>query len=259
MAILSDFPEEGEFVVASVKNVKNFGAFVTLDEYEGKEGFIHIAEVAAGWVKYIRDHVREGQRIVCKVLRVDKAKNHIDLSFKQVNEHQKREKIQQWKNENKAHKLIERVGEKLGKDKDWCIQNIGGPLVEYYGGLYAAFEAAVAEPEEFKAEWKDDWIDAFLEVARESIQLPYVNIKGKMELICPHRDGIMHLRKALELAEKTELDATIEARYLGAPKYEISVTAPNYKIAEEALKNAADAVIDYITKYDGEGKFTRRD
>ena len=259
MANPSAFPEEGEFVVVSVKNVKNFGAFVTLDEYEGKEGFIHIAEVAAGWVKYIRDHVREGQRIVCKVLRVDPAKNHIDLSLKQVNEHQKREKVQQWKNENKAQKLMELIGEKLNKKLDWCWKNIGEPMGEAYGGLYPAFEQAVADPDAFKSEWKEEWVDAFLEVAKESIQLPYVNIKGKMEMTCPHKDGILHLKKALEMAEETELDAKIETRYVGAPKYEISVTAPNYKIAEEALKNAADSIIEYITKYDGEGKFTRRD
>lgn len=51
----SEFPEEGELVVCTVQNVKNFGAFVTLDEYGNKEGFIHVRDVATGWVKYIRD------------------------------------------------------------------------------------------------------------------------------------------------------------------------------------------------------------
>ena len=62
----SEFPEEGELVVCTVQNVKNFGAFVTLDEYGNKEGFIHVRDVATGWVKYIRDYVREGQKIVYK-------------------------------------------------------------------------------------------------------------------------------------------------------------------------------------------------
>jgi translation initiation factor 2 subunit 1 len=65
----SEFPEEGELVVCTVQNVKNFGAFVTLDEYGNKEGFIHVRDVATGWVKYIRDYVREGQKIVTKVKR----------------------------------------------------------------------------------------------------------------------------------------------------------------------------------------------
>lgn len=96
------WPELDELVVCSVQQVKDFGAFTSLDEYGGKEGLIHISEVATGWVKYIRDHVREGQKIVCKVLDVNPSKHHIDLSLKDVNDHQRREKIQDWKNEQKA-------------------------------------------------------------------------------------------------------------------------------------------------------------
>jgi len=75
------WPEPGDLVVCTVSQVVDFGAFVTMDEYEGKQGLIHISEVASGWIKYIRDHVREGQKIVCKVLSVDRARHHIDLSF----------------------------------------------------------------------------------------------------------------------------------------------------------------------------------
>ena len=52
-----EYPAEGELVVGTVVKVQNFGAFVTLDEYPGKEGFIHIAEIATGWVKRIRNHI----------------------------------------------------------------------------------------------------------------------------------------------------------------------------------------------------------
>ena len=105
------FPDEGELVVATVKDVKGFGAFCTLDEYPGKEGFIHIAEVAAGWVKYVRDHVRENQKIVAKVISVDQNRGHVDLSLKRVNDHQRRETISAWKNEQKAEKLLGILGE----------------------------------------------------------------------------------------------------------------------------------------------------
>ena len=47
-------PEEGELVVATVKNVKQNGAYVDLDEFPGIEGFIFIGEIASGWVKNIR-------------------------------------------------------------------------------------------------------------------------------------------------------------------------------------------------------------
>ena len=51
MARKVEYPEIGELVVCSVTNVKNFGAFVTLDEYGGKEGFIHVRDVATGYAR----------------------------------------------------------------------------------------------------------------------------------------------------------------------------------------------------------------
>src|SRR5438552_414997 len=126
------FPEEGELVVGTVKDVKGFGAFVNLDEYPGKEGFIHIAEVAAGWVKYVRDHVRENQKIVAKVLTVDTNRGHVDLSLKRVNDHQRRETIASWKNEQKADKLLEILGERLKKPAADLLKEFGMKLVETY-------------------------------------------------------------------------------------------------------------------------------
>ena len=82
MARSRGFPENGELVVCTVTNVKNFGAFVTLVEYDDKEGFVHVRDIDTGWVKYIRDYTREGQKIVCKVLGVDSKRS--DRPFSQI-------------------------------------------------------------------------------------------------------------------------------------------------------------------------------
>ena len=42
------YPEEGELVVVTVHSVKQNGADVSLDEYDGVEGFIFIGEIASG-------------------------------------------------------------------------------------------------------------------------------------------------------------------------------------------------------------------
>src|SRR3989338_3986262 len=106
------FPEEGEFVLATVTAVQHNSVFTTLDEY-GKTGLIHISEVAPGRIRNIRDFVIEGKKVVCLVLRIDVEKGHIDLSLRRVNENQKREKLSQIKQEQKAEKIIEFVAKKL--------------------------------------------------------------------------------------------------------------------------------------------------
>ncbi|MFQ6127522.1 MAG: translation initiation factor IF-2 subunit alpha [Thermoplasmata archaeon] len=258
MAGLCEFPEEGELVVCTVKNVKNFGAFVSLDEYEDREGFIHIAEVATGWIKYIRDFIREGQKVVCKVLRVDPSKGHIDLSLKQVNEHQKREKIQQWKNEQKAYKLLELVAERSGMDVKTLGEKHAGDLIEKFGSLYGAFEEVVFDEKSLKEEgFKGNWVRAFVEVAKENIQPPLVNIDGFFEISCPLSDGIVHIREALGKAEKNK-KAEISIQYVGAPRYRLVVKAPDYKTAEEEMNKTVDKVVRYIVSAGGEAKFSRK-
>ncbi|AGB05332.1 translation initiation factor 2, alpha subunit (eIF-2alpha) [Aciduliprofundum sp. MAR08-339] len=249
------YPETGEFVIATVKTVKPYGAFVTLDEYEGKEGFIHISEIATGWIKYIRDHVREGQKVVCKVLRVDPSRGHIDLSLKRVNEHQKREKIQEWKNEKKAQKLFEIVAQRLGRSVDECYNEFGYELINHFGTLFAAFEEAAINEDVLKEEGFDgDWIDTFIEVAKENITPPYVRISGYLELTTTAPDGIEHIKKVLQEIEEEDVTVT----YMGAPRYRINVKAEDYKTAEEKLQALAKRAIEEFSKLGGEGEYHRR-
>ena len=254
------FPEEGELVVATVKDVKGFGAFCNLDEYPGKEGFIHIAEVAAGWVKYVRDHVRENQKIVAKVLSVDPNRGHVDLSLKRVNDHQRRETIAAWKNESKAEKLLEIVAERLSKKPEDLLNEFGYKLMESYGSLYSAFEAASVDENTLKEEgYEGPWLQTFVDLAKENIAVPFVHVKGYVELQSFSKDGVAEIREALEAAEESEYeDIEIEVQYVGAPRYRIKVKAPEYKAAEEELQAAAQRAIKIVTKAGGVGSYVGR-
>ncbi len=257
MPLRAEYPEEGELVVGTVTSIRNFGAFVTLDEYANREAFIHLSEVAAGWVKYIRDHVREGQKIVARVLRIDAAKGQVDLSLKRINDHQRREKVQAWKNEQRALRLAAPVAEALGKPTDEAVAAFGPPLVERYGSLFGAFEVASADPKRFQKEnEKAPWVAAFLKVARDSIVPPRVTVLGTLEIKDLQADGIAHVRAALLAAEKVDPEA-VEVQYVGAPRYRLRVQAGQYKQAEETLKKATDAALRAIKASGGEGSFLR--
>ena len=242
-----------------MENVKDFVAFVSLDEYGGRQGLIPISEIATGWIKYIRDHIREGQKTVCKVLAVDRERGHIDLSLKQVNDNQKREKIQEWKNEKKADKLLEIVGTKVGKSLDDAYDTVGEKLIEEYGTLYNAFEQVNANPESMKDLGIDKkWSAAITEVAGENIQIPQVTVDGILELICPGPDGVDHIKKAIASGlDGGEID--ISVHYVGAPRYRVSVVAEDYKTAEQELKEAVKAMSSAVEKAGGSANFKRKE
>ncbi len=257
MPRVSEFPEEGELVVCTVQSVKNFGAFVTLDEYGNKEGFVHVRDVATGWVKYIRDYIREGQKVVCKVLGVDQSKGHIDLSLKSVNEHQRREKIQQWKNETKAEKLLEIIAGRIGITVEESYIQFGDNLIDKFGSLYAAFEQCAASADALEENgFKDDWTKVFTDVARENVTPPYVQISGIIELKCPKADGVDMIRNALLTGLEPAKDRA-KIQYVGAPRYRIVVSAPDYKSAEEDIKEITAQIVESIRANGGEGDFHR--
>jgi translation initiation factor 2 subunit 1 len=255
----NEYPEEGELVVGTVTDAKGYGAFVKLEEYPGKMGFIHIAELATGWVKYVRDHVRENQKVVCKVTGVDRSKGHVDLSLKRVNEHQRREKISEWKNEQKAEKLFEMLAKELGKDLKEFYEEVGYRLQEKYGSLYAAFEQAAMDLEQLKQDgFAGAWMRRFGEIAAANVSIPFVTIKGELQVTSNSDHGFEDVKAALEAAEKSEFeDVEVSVQYLGAPRYLLRVKAPDYKIAEEQMRKAVERATQVIEGKGGKGTFTR--
>ena len=250
------WPETGDLVVCTVTQVVDFGAFVALDEYAGKQGLIHISEVASGWIKYIRDHVREGQKIVCKVLNVDRSRHHIDLSLKDMNEHQRREKIQEWKADQKAWKWLQMAYE--GRPDD--LKRVSDALMEAYNSLYLAFEeTAIIGPEALAdASLPEDDVNIIEKLAKENVKIPSVEISGYVDLTSPAPDGIEVIKKALKQARKVkDKDVMLTITYVGAPRYRIHVKAPDYKQAESVLKKSAQSIVKHIEQHGGEGAFHR--
>lgn len=89
---LKQMPESGELVVATIKEVTGHGAYVSLDEYKNMTAFLHISEIATGWIRNIERYVRPKQKTVLKVIRVDKTRVEVDLSLKQVSGEERKSK-----------------------------------------------------------------------------------------------------------------------------------------------------------------------
>lgn len=258
-----EYPEEGEFVIATVKSIHPYGAFLKLDEYPGKEGFMHISEVASTWVKNIRDFVREGQKIVAKVIRVDPSKGHIDLSLKRVNQQQRKAKLQEYKRAQKAENLLKMAAEKLGKDFNTAWREVWVPLEEEYGEVYAAFEDAAQNGiEVLKGIIPDEWFEPLNEVVTNYVEVPTVTIDAEFEITVPKPNGIEIIKEALIRARdrvNEEKDIEVKFTYQGAPRYRIDITAPDYYKAEEVLEDIAEEILRVIKQAGGEATLLRKE
>jgi len=255
------FPEVGEFVVATVVKVTDYGAYVNLDEYENMEGLLHISEISSSWVKNIHDYVHEREKLVLKVLRVDVDKAHIDLSLRRVNKKEKQEKMLEWKKRRKAESIFEFASRKLGIDPKTFTKQAMSIFEEKFNSAYAGLEEVVEKGEEVASRLKipKDWAEAIFEVAQQRIKLPTVRIKGNLKLTCDKPDGIDLIKKIL-IGCKTlrkPRKVKVDVYTVGAPAYVIEVTAKNYKEAEKMLQEIASFALKESKDYGCEGEFKR--
>jgi polyribonucleotide nucleotidyltransferase len=72
-------PEVGERYLGTVVKTTTFGAFISL--VPGKDGLLHISQIAHERVEKVTDYLSEGQIVKVKVLETDE-KGRIKLSMK---------------------------------------------------------------------------------------------------------------------------------------------------------------------------------
>lgn len=253
------FPEVGDLVIATIDRITEYGAYVTLDEY-GKEGFLHISEISSSWIRNIKDFIREGQKTVLKVLRVNIERNQIDLSLRRVSKRERIEKLLAWNLDRKAQSILNSVSKRLDIPLEKVRAEVEEPLVKKYGNLYTGFEEVVREGIAVLHELNipKELAEVVFEVVKEKIKLPSVKITGIIELKSMKPDGVKVIKEALLSAEKIRRKGVkIKVYVVSPPRYRIEVTARDYQSAEKALKEASEAVLNTIKEKGGYGSFKR--
>ncbi|MFH1592756.1 MAG: S1 RNA-binding domain-containing protein [Candidatus Woesearchaeota archaeon] len=242
-------PEEGELAVCTVKKILPHSVFVSIDEYENKEGMVHISEVSPGRIRNIRDFVREGKVIVCKVLRLHKERGHIDLSLRRVSLQQRKKKEEEYKQEQKAEKLISGLLKEFKMDIGDFYKEAGNQILEVYGSLNDFFNEVLVEGDkalsEIKAEKK--LLSALGKKIKEKIKLPEVVIEAKLKLSSREGDGIDRIKRSFEktLSFAKQKKYKIQVSYVSAPNYRLKVVSDNYRNAEKALQDVMESLVKF--------------
>jgi translation initiation factor 2 subunit 1 len=257
MATMPEYPEVGDLVVASVTRVVDYGAYVKLDEYPGVEGLIHISEIASTYVKNIRVHVREGQKLVLKVLRVSTQRAQVDLSLRRVTGREKSDKMLEWKKVKKAESIIKGAAERVKIPEEELLK-IRAVIDEKFDNPYDVFEEAIDEgPETFtKLGVSEEWAKALTEVALSKIRLEKAKVIGTVELTCTKTDGVEAIRQALRTAKKVKKTrgTTIKIYTIGSPRYQLEVRSKQITDAQETLNLAIEEVLNAVKDLGGEGR-----
>lgn len=253
-----ELPEIGEIVVATVTKLTDHGAYVVLDEYNKMQGFLHVSEIAPGWVRSVSKFVREGEKKVLLVKKVNPNRSEIDLSLKQVSKEQQKKKLLEVKRIEKGKTLLQTVKD-LASLTDKDLEKLEDAIFSKYDFVYDAFldvvTKGIAVLDELKLPKKT--LTA-IEEASSKIKPPSVEIRGICEITCSQSSGIEVIKNAI-LDSIADYASNISATYIGAPKYRISVKGQDFKTAEKMLKPVLDKIQKIIEKSNGTFSFTREE
>jgi translation initiation factor 2 subunit 1 len=250
-------PEESELVLCTITKIYPHSVFADIDDYENKQGMIHISEISPGRIRNIHDFVKLGKKVICKVLKVNLERGHIDLSLRRVSEGQRREKSEQMKRQLKVDKIIEFVAKNMKLDAEKLQTELAAKAREY-DTLHDLFEDFIADEnalKELKLEPK--LYKELSETIRQRIKPPEVHIEGELTLRTYAPDGVNTIKKILMNAQKAVEAAQI--KYKGGGAYSINIMHDNYKDAEALMKTATDSVEEACRKSECEFAFKRID
>jgi len=253
-----ELPEVGEIVVATITKIGDHGAYATLDEYNSIQGFLHASEIAHGWVRNIHKFVKEGEKKVLLVKKIRAGREEIDLSLKQVSRDQQKKKLLDVKRFAKGKGIMKNIQEKSKLSND-DIEKLEDKIFSKYDAVYDGIVDVARNGIKVFVDLKlpKKTLDV-IEAVSTKIKLPSVEIRGILELTDRSSNGVENIRNSLQSFEKTDQN-TIKILYVGAPRYRISVTAPDFKSAEKTLKPILEDIQKKIEKNKGSFKFTRED
>lgn len=242
-------PRRFELVICKIIKIFPNSALVEMLEYK-KKGLIHVSEVALRWVKDIREFIKLNQYVVCQTMRVDG--EDVSLSLKRVRRPDAERKLNEFKRERKAEKLLELIAKGMKKNLDDAYREVGYILQEEFGSIHKSLEFAIKNPELLKSKGvPKEWLDPILEMVQKSYAEKVYEVKAKVNIKCYSSDGIKTIKKALSRADKDGL----EVRYISAPNYMVTGRGKNFKDIRAKVKAAAEEISREISSHKGTCEF----
>ena len=253
-----ELPEIGEIVIATITKISDHGAYVTLDEYNKIQGFLHVSEIAPGWVRKVNKYVREGEKKVLLIKKVEKGRKEIDLSLKQISKDQRKKKLLDVKRFEKEHGILKNIQEK-SKLTTKQIEELEDKFLSKYDSVYnAMLNIAIKGTSEINDLKLQKKVITTIEDICSKMKLPSVELRGVLEISNNQSNGVELIRKTLTDAEDSE-DAKIDITYLGAPRYRLSLVSQDFKTAEKLLKPILEKIEKSVKKQNGSYNFTREE
>jgi translation initiation factor 2 subunit 1 len=218
-----------------VDKIMGTTVFIKIEEY-GLMGTIATSEIASGRIRNIRDYVVPNKKIVCKVLRINRERENIDLSLRRVSQKDQKEILQKYSKEKASAAIIELVA----KDKK---DEIISKVKKEYRFLSDFIDDLPTNPDIFEKFGIQQYREKLLDIIKEKMKTKKIMLKTKISVSSLASDGVKSIKEIMSVKEPG-----VKITYISAPLYSITLENSNYKDANKRMNELIQKISDAAKK-----------
>lgn len=268
----SEFPDIDELVIVRVEKVDDkAGAYVSLLEYNNREGMINLGEISKRRIRSMAKLLRVGSHEVCMVVSVDEEKGYINLSKKRVATEDIAPKTELFAKAKAIHGIMQHVASLHEVQIDELCNKVSWPLHQSHSTALDGFKKHVAgeiniwEEIDWSSPGQDltdlaDKLKADIEIhlQRRLIQAQ-VRLQAKCEVSCSAYDGIDAVKDSLMEGFKASTeDHKVDIKLIAHPLFALSCLSRDKEAGIATLDNAMMKIEEAILKRSGNFKITAK-
>lgn len=261
----SEFPEVDDVVVVQVKRIVAMGAYVSLLEYDGREGMMLLSELSKRRIRSVAKLLKVGRTEICMVMRADLDKGYVDLSKRRVDPEDSKLKQEQFARAKAVHGVIAHVAQLHEVECDELSKKISWPLNIKYQDAHEAFKKHINEEIDM---WKEidfsepgvdltdkmDAIKADIEISlRRRLITQALRIRAKIDVSCSLFEGIDAIKESLLKGfEASSEECEVKIQLIAHPMFMLTCTCRDKPLAFSTLEKAMDLIKEAIVSKGGE-------
>jgi len=249
--------------MVNVRSIAEMGAYVSLLEYNNKEGMILLSELSRRRIRSVNKLIRVGRNECVVVIRVDKDKGYIDLSKRRVYTKDLMQCEDRFAKAKSVNSILRHVADQLGFDSDEQLEDLYERTAWYFdrkhkkkAAGYDVFKKAIIDPTVLdECDITPDVKEKLLEDIRKRLTPQAVKIRADVEVSCFAYDGIDAVKSALIEGQKCSTEEMpIKINLIAAPLFVITTQTLERTEGLAAVSTALERIKDKIEAAGGSFK-----
>ncbi|VDN54012.1 unnamed protein product [Dracunculus medinensis] len=256
----NQFPDVEDTVMVNVRQIAEMGAYVSLLEYNNKEGMILLSELSRRRIRSVNKLIRVGRSECVVVIRVDEDKGYIDLSKRRVYSKDLIQCEDRFAKAKAVNSILRHVADQLDYTKEEELENLYEKTAWYFdkklkkkAAAYDVFKKAISDPSVLdECDINNEIREKLLEDIRKRLTPQAVKIRADIEVSCFAYDGIDAVKDALIKGQKCSTEEMpIKINLIAAPLFVVTTQTMERADGLYAVNKALDMIKTTIESYQG--------